>query len=217
MRVEKVGVNNMILYHVSKGWTELYKEFIPRVPEFRAYDEDNKTERICLSDSIGGCLSAIPDSLYHTDEYTKLTIYECDIDDYINYEELYKYGMVPDAYVTHEYWCLKPIWMFGTHVLLSDFDSHYEFVPDEKRLDEYVLYVVDYLNCHDIIIPADTKKRLENCTMIEAMYDIFPPLFYKNNLDLDDVSEEILTTSRIISNPKFSIVKDGKMIKAGIW
>lgn len=53
--------------------------------------------------------------------------------------------------------------------------------------------------------------------MIEAMYDIFPPLFYENNLDLEDVSEEILTTSRIISNPKFSIVKDGKMMKAGIW
>lgn len=196
----------MTFYHVSLGWTEEYKRFVPRIPEFRAYGEDDVTKRICISDSISGCLSAIPDKPYRTDIWKEITVYKCEIENYIGFKELYWTGKVFDAYLTHECWYLEPIEMAGRHMLLRGFDSCYEFVPNEQRTDEYILYAVDYLKNHNVRITDEIKKRLYSCSMLEAMYDIFPQIFHEHDLDLDEVSEEILATTRIITNPELKMV-----------
>lgn len=44
----------VLYYHVSENGT--IKHFTPRVPDFRLYDEDQQTPRVCVANSALGCL-----------------------------------------------------------------------------------------------------------------------------------------------------------------
>lgn len=90
-----------MLYHLSKSKNLI--KLTPRVPEcvVPSY-EDSITKRICFSDSIEGCLSAIQEPgeyyVYNIDQKT----YENDL--YI--PSVYD---VRDAKYTHEVWILKEV------------------------------------------------------------------------------------------------------------
>lgn len=105
----------MILYHVS---TDLTKDgyFYPRMPEIMALWEDNTNMRVCVSTSIEGCISAIPNSIkgvlnknnsvckvFRIDT-EKLGIPRVDIIDSL---ELYTDDCVRDAEVTKEHWIMS--------------------------------------------------------------------------------------------------------------
>ena len=48
------------LYHVSYNLEEpLQKEFVPRIPGNSVNEENQTISRVCLSDSIQGCIRAI--------------------------------------------------------------------------------------------------------------------------------------------------------------
>lgn len=79
--------------------SSLEKEFIPRVPDSIMTGEDARINRICVSSSINGCLSAIgaiKDTIYCV--YEPKNIKEV----YIYNDDLDKY--VPDACITGELW-----------------------------------------------------------------------------------------------------------------
>ena len=76
----------------------------PRIPESLEIDrEDNKTKRICVSNSIIGCLSAIGQNLYIDQE---VKVYYCDIYD-MKYIHQPTVEEVADVEYTGEYWLLS--------------------------------------------------------------------------------------------------------------
>ena len=64
---------------------------------------------------------------------TKLTIYQCDVEDFVRYDELYLSGKVYDACLTQECWYLKPLVMDGKYVFLKEFACDCQFVPLEHK------------------------------------------------------------------------------------
>lgn len=108
------------LYHVSLNLNHP-GVFDLRVPESRMKDEDSVTPRICVSDSIEGCLTAsafgahyLGESLMETDDLMKVFVIDTEklgltSSDVILPEELYQSGKVDDANLTNEHWILQSI------------------------------------------------------------------------------------------------------------
>lgn len=127
----------MKLYNVALP-EDLHSDvFIPRIPDFRVSGEDNVTDRICLSDSISGCVSAVvwggaqfEDMFFNTNkiESYPIKVYEFDTEDIkdgnlIGPDELYEKDLVRDATINNEYWVinqeLKPRRYF--YIQVTDF------------------------------------------------------------------------------------------------
>ena len=92
----------MLLYHLSID--ENLEVLTPKVPRNAlSIHEDIETERICFSDSIDGCLSALqvsPNKFYvyvPENEMSETDIYIPNVDEVI------------DAKFTHEVWIMKEI------------------------------------------------------------------------------------------------------------
>jgi hypothetical protein len=127
----------MKYYHLSLQYEKMIEEFIPRIPKGVLYEEDRRTPRICVSNSIEGCFLAhpcfreifadeivceldLPDGRYDQDDcehyYASkefgyfFRVYEFDIneeDNVINNDELIAKSLVPDASETGEAWILN--------------------------------------------------------------------------------------------------------------
>lgn len=76
----------------------------PKVPENRMNNEDDSTERICVSKSINGCLSALSYS-----KGDKLFVHSCNVENQDVYQP--DGNEVEDACYTGEEWILKPVKM----------------------------------------------------------------------------------------------------------
>ena len=99
------------LYHVSYDTTEpLDKEFIPKIPQNTATGENESIPRVCLSDSIEGCINAIEDNFgnYEDEDRATIIVWESEFslfdDKLLCWQYLYENDLVPDAALTHEYW-----------------------------------------------------------------------------------------------------------------
>jgi len=79
------------------------KTLTPRIPLSRMEIEDDKTERICVSKSINGCLSAC--QCWCKDETVK--IYKCESNKVIQPT----LEQVPDRCFTGEEWIIEPVKM----------------------------------------------------------------------------------------------------------
>lgn len=110
----------MVLYHIginpNPGGT-----FIPRVPFSRGQWENGEIRRICFSDSVNGCLTAMPEggcklreTVKETDGHFYLYVldtdkYGIDKQDILTPAQLYENNYVWDAEETDEYWVLVPV------------------------------------------------------------------------------------------------------------
>lgn len=135
----------MILYHVSFDSDEFRKLFIPRIPKSIAEHEDSNIPRICFSDSIDNCLSALSDVEDSMCESHYINVYSylfsTNDKNLISYEELYNKGFVPDALFTHEYWYCKEIYLPAEkfEILNYEADSYFLIHEDQrKRLFSYL-------------------------------------------------------------------------------
>ena len=126
----------MKLYHVSPDNT--IQEFIPRVPEETASDEDITTKRVCLSSSIFGYLQAIikagtvPNKMY-------VYCFDINIPDtaVIAYKKLYFDNRVPDSLLTKECWCLKELLpILVKEISIQGAEFTYYFLIAEKFKDK---------------------------------------------------------------------------------
>lgn len=192
----------MKLYHIALGWQKETKEFIPRIPKLIAVNENKEIKRICLSDSIEGCLSAIPYKPQNSMSKKKITIYKGDFDKYIGYKELYFSGKVPDAYLTHEHWILDPVQMTGKHVYLKNFESNYEYVPDEKKHQDFIKNTISILRKNKYKNIKELILVLQKNTMAEAMLTILPEIMNSYLIDWDDICGDILNTTRLVLEPE---------------
>lgn len=105
------------LYHVSLDLAHS-GVFAPRVPESRMESEDAVTARICVADSVDGCLTASPfgahylsESLLETDDCVKIFVIDTEklgltSSDVLFPGDLYQSGQVDDAYLSGEHWIL---------------------------------------------------------------------------------------------------------------
>lgn len=98
----------MKLYHVTGMDRPLQAELIPSIPEEMMANEESKTKRISLSDTVLGCLRGL--NITNDEEKNELNIrvYSVEIDSndskLISWDKLYNEGYVDDAVLTHEYW-----------------------------------------------------------------------------------------------------------------
>ena len=140
-----------IYYHVSTDITH-NGEFIPRVPSFRHGDsEDSTTARVCVSTSIEGCLSAIPNGgsgldYLRMEQRGYFQVFKIDTDklgigesDVVLSEELYEKDSVRDANFTDEVWITTPF-----------------IVPMEDR--ELMLFLILFINW--------LKKNMKGITFV---------------------------------------------------
>lgn len=102
------------LYNITFNLGGERTTLLPQVPISAADDEEKTIERVCLSDSIEGCLKAIgpSDRLLHLMAemvVRRVDISKLDKELLCNYSYLFDNGYVMDALWTHEYWYLGPV------------------------------------------------------------------------------------------------------------
>lgn len=120
----------MYLYRVLLGnvFSHLTAEEIknimvfPSIPAYTMQDENNDIERICMAETIEGCLTSIgwnrldtvfQDEMDEETESLRVVILKFNTDNLDkrflrNPEELDEKGYVPDAYITREWWYELP-------------------------------------------------------------------------------------------------------------
>lgn len=103
------------LYHIS---TDIHHNgvFTPRIPKDRFDFENDTIPRICVSDSIEGCLSALP-RIFEVEDGNRmyLQVVEIDVDvlkipreAILTPMQLYRRGYLDDALITNEHWITVP-------------------------------------------------------------------------------------------------------------
>lgn len=179
------------LYHVSLDITHS-GVFDSRVPESRMQDEDSVTPRICVSDSIEGCLTAsgfgahyLGENLFENNDLLKVFIFDTEklgltSDDVIFPEELYQSGKVDDANLTNEHWVL-------TSVSIPAEDQYVVKVTgfDDSRWDFFFSYKER----------LQLEKRNVNFNDYEALQDAYFDLTgdeFPSFCIIEDVSYELV-------------------------
>ena len=200
----------MILYHISNGDLNYNAKFIPRIPIQTLCNEDTETSRICVADSIEGCLSAMPsggksleDSSFYRRYYYR--VYEIDTEKYgipdedIYYPEyLYENGLVDDSISTGEHWILNELEVDPADsylIKLISWDEECIDVVPFKILDEALKhYEGDYTNVYAEAYGCDveTSTIISNLHYSYAfagssnpfsiMYDTDDELYFIENL-----------------------------------
>lgn len=139
----------MILYHVSVE-TSKDGRFKPCIPILPIDGEDEEIERVCVSTSIEGCLSAIPDGGARLAELNasqrgfyrvfRIDTEKLGISDelILTADYLYEENLVPDAYWTKEHWILTAF-----------------TVPSE---DSFLIQLMDWQWDEDDRIPYSIKR-----------------------------------------------------------
>lgn len=161
---------NSKYYHISLDVDNVINEFIPRVPEMRYPGEDSSIQRIALSTSIDGCLSAVPwggrklenisTGIFDMTEeeiHCIFRVYEFEYNqfeknNFISTDELLKEGLVMDANNSDECWVinqsLKPLKTY-TAILMNYDESFTDIFSKEFYLlsedDIEEVFIEDYL------------------------------------------------------------------------
>jgi len=193
-------MNTIKLYHISYDLSEpLDKKFIPKIPSNPATGEDESIPRICLCDSIEGCINAAEDKLgnYEDTDIATIIVWEKEFslldDKLICWQQLYEDDLVPDAALTHEYWYLEPLHMKGSLYKIlnvNDAISNKKIVYIIKpKYKEKVLYILA-----DYGINLDGIKNIDLYTLInEWLPSVLPE-------KLDVIIEKLMEEIRVIDN-----------------
>ncbi|KZD63358.1 hypothetical protein [Bacillus cereus] len=141
-----------VFYHVS---TLLTKDgvFKPRIPLDRLENENSSIARVCVAESIEGCLSAFPDggkelleTLYVQEMHVKVFRIDAEKlgireEDIFNSSRLYTTDLVADAENNKENWILR------------------EFVVPEK--DQYIIKLKSWEDSFRPIIPYNMMLKIQ--------------------------------------------------------
>jgi len=122
--MNRLNNNKTIYFFVSKQDFN-NKIIYPKIPIHKSDNENDKIKRICVSQSIYGCLSALP--VLMTDDI--INIYKCYSNDVIKPSK----KDVIDVNLTGEVWLIEPVKMFFykkiqiTGVIKSIYSIAYSF------------------------------------------------------------------------------------------
>lgn len=138
----------MRLYHVTKIERPLQTELVPCIPEKSLPNEENKTKRISLSDTLLGCLQGLGITNDSEDDEFNIRLYSFEIEpnniNLISWDKLYNDGYVDDAELTHEYWytdIIKPDKVELYHI--SDFEYISYNIISNIHKDKLVKIIID--------------------------------------------------------------------------
>lgn len=229
----------MILYRMELLEGEEIKEFEPRIPKSILKDEDETIERICLSNSLNGCLTSAPWGGINFENLSINTIfrvYEFDSNDVqegnlIYPGELYEKDLVIDAEITGEHWVvnqnLKP-----TKVYYMKIDNYAEegesliSYQDLLKEDEEDFDMEDYIQGSIISISILESRIIEREELLfgsELIIDL-KSLLEDNGLSCEvdeflDLLEEFMSVDNEL---EYGYFIDGKLYvcleKAeGLW
>lgn len=118
-----------VLYNISFRINDTESVLVPRVPYSIGDDgvEDAITRRVCLSDSVEGCLKAISPSFRDMRVGAEIIVRSVPTKELrssylINYLYLFYTAKVMDAYETHEFWYLDNLDTKVEKYIVRDFD-----------------------------------------------------------------------------------------------
>ena len=142
--------NFVTLYHVSFDTDDknTNKVFIPGIPKsspmFEGLDFYGKgLNRICLSNAVENCITAIKDGIDMIYSGIKFMLYTIDIPDndkcLYNYDYVYNYCNVTDANFTKEYWFTQKLFIHGELCEIVDYNNeeYYSIVTEYDREQFY--------------------------------------------------------------------------------
>lgn len=192
------------LYHVAVGKHDLKRKFIPRVPESAKPPEDIITPRICFSETLEGCLSAIGHPFYYPGTPELLTVWEYEVDARycIPQEFLYSTGLVMDASRTREWWVLHPVTLSGKYVNLVDFETTPYRIPDESKKQD----LIQYVKCSAYTFTNDDMELLQKSNVHEILYKVLGN-WERYRIDEEDAADYVgLDNCKTYYNCKFEEV-----------
>lgn len=103
----------MYLYHVTTIKKDIQSVLRPRIPEKTLPDENISIERVSLALTIFDCLRSLEIYKMFNNEEVYVRVYTVEIDEndkcLKKWTNLYQEGLVPDAFLTHEYWYTESI------------------------------------------------------------------------------------------------------------
>lgn len=178
-------------YHICRDVRKQPTEkFEPRVPESVLEEEDSSTPRICLSETIEGCLSAAPWGGVFLEESISDFLDEFGQDDYLisfrvyefedvpeskitTSKDLVKKGLVMDAEITKEVWVrdhvLNPSksYVVGLESYFEEAEDvlscgYYEDIKEDENLDvsEYIIGTTNLY--YNVELEKVTLEKLES-------------------------------------------------------
>lgn len=165
-------MGSIILYHASYDLSEpLIKMFVPRIPHNSETGEDNTQARICLSDSIEGCINAMESqhSIVSNEQIIPIVVWEKEFsfdDPFLrDWKFLYEQGLVPDAALTHEYWYLTSIHMKGSHYKIINYSEAF-FHKKELFIikPKYKEVVFDFLT--KLNVDTHLVENIDLCSLV---------------------------------------------------
>lgn len=214
----------MVLYRMELLEGEAIKEFVPCIPKSILYGEDEETKRICLSNSLDGCLTSAPWGGVQFEDLSINTIfrvYEFDTNDIqegnlIYPEELYRKDLVVDAEITGEHWVvnqsLKP-----TKVYYIKIDSYHEegecllSYEDSLKADDEDFDVEDNIQGSIVSISILKSQIIEEEELLfgsELIIDLTSLLKEREDScqleEFLDVLEEFVSVDNEIENSYFT-------------
>lgn len=159
------------------------KEYTPRIPLITTIGEDENIERICLSDSISGCVSAVPnlggihfkemfcDNLHYLISYPlKLNIFKTeDIIDgnLVSPTHLYRTDKVRDALINHEYWVLNQDLPIYKTVYIEIGEDYEEYIRDNISYEDMLNFCEEDDYYDEYIEGSYTYIDIRSYTVIE--------------------------------------------------
>lgn len=180
----------MKLYHLSFDVEEpLTRTFVPRVPEFKMEDENSNIPRICFSHNVLGCLNAIPELDYRLGDNwedlrsaSRAVLFCMETKEFpdakfLESQALYEQGLVPDALVNQECWCLSPITMTGEMVDFCPCSDKVRTLYSAKEENRDFVYSVIDRVCEEYA--RENKAELDTLSLTYIMN------YYFQDADLD--------------------------------
>ena len=177
----------MYLYRVLLGnaFSHLTEErikdimFFPDIPHAIMKEENQDIERICLAESVEGCLTSIgwnrldttfQDFMDEEREALRVVILKFDINNLdkkylLSPEELDEKGYVPDAYITREWWYGLPA------------------KPDEVE----IRYLYDYdMSENEYVIPREVRMYMKEHNIVEGdkKFDEIIEKYMENGIEI---------------------------------
>ena len=177
----------MKIYHVSFELVPQTKHFVPCTPRtIGSSNENREIERICFSETVDGCLSAIPgaDTLLLEKGHMFL-LYEVDTadlkeTDYISNEQIVKKNYVYDAEMTKECWVLKEMTLTGRYAYVRNYDFKDYFFPTEENREE--IYE-NYAELREVYTNIPSETEMDEYPIVKLVNEIVNPLLELGDYD----------------------------------
>lgn len=184
------AASDKMLYNVTFNLEDHSTVLKPSIPYSASddYGEDKTTLRVCLSDSIERCISAIGPSFRNLFVGCKLVVRSVRLNDLepdslIHYAELYSSGKVPDAMENHEYWYLKDVNVNRVVYEIQSFSYEHAIAYTCLKADDVLAIARKYVSVIPSLYLVSAK---ELCTYVGKV-------LWNNKLfdELDSFDEEI--------------------------